>query len=77
MAQKKHRKIASLLDVYSRRDEQITVLVKGSITGLVLYEGRLWDVPYGLCTDYVMAYKYAAGLLEIVCACNPFVVTDR
>lgn len=72
MAQRKRRKIASLLHTYNERPEQVTVLIRGNVTGKVLYEGHLWNTPFGLCSDYVMSYKYAAGLLEIVSTYNPF-----
>lgn len=72
MSRKKRRKIASLLEYYSKREEQIRVLIKGNVTGLVLYDGSIWDTPFGLTSDFVLNYKYAAGLLEIVSTCIPF-----
>lgn len=72
MSRKKRRKIASLLEYYSKKEEQIRVLIKGNVTGYVLYDGRIWDTPFGLTSDFVLDYKYAAGLLEIVSTCNPF-----
>lgn len=72
MSRKKRRKIASLLEYYSKKEEQIRVLIKGNVTGYVLYDGHIWGTPFGLTSDFVLDYKYAAGLLEIVSTCNPF-----
>lgn len=72
MSRKKRRKIASLLEYYSRRPEQDRVTIKGNVTGLVLFEGLIWDTPFGLTSDFVLDYKYAAGMLEIISTCSPF-----
>ena len=72
MSRKKRRKIASLLEYYSKKEDRVRVLIKGEVSGLVLFDGRIWDVPFGLSSDYVLNYRYAAGLLEIISSCSPF-----
>lgn len=72
VAMKKRKKIFAFLDKYSLSEEPITVSIKGSNTGEVLYTGGLWDVPFKFCTDYVLSYKYVYGYLEIVSTYLPY-----
>lgn len=72
MELKKRRTILSLLKYYDGRTKSsVNVTIKGCQTGLVLYDGPLRYVPYHLCIDYVLSYKYVDGHLEIIDTCVP------
>lgn len=68
---KKRQRIYSLLHKFSDKSG-VKVIIKGSASGLVLFEGRIWDVPYGLCTDYVKSYHSVGSYLEIVSTCSMY-----
>lgn len=69
---KKRIKISTLLNRYRTKEKTPTVIIRGSQTGAILYEGSLWYVPFLLCTDYAQTYEYHDGQLEIVSTCFPF-----
>ena len=69
---KKRMKVIKLLDKFSIKDSVPKVVIKGSQTGLTLYEGSLFHVPYGSCCDYVLSYTEQDGVLEIVTTCSPY-----
>ena len=71
MELKKRRTILSLLKYYDGRSKSVSVTIKGCQTDLVLYDGPLMYVPYHLCIDYVLSYKYIDGHLEIIDTCVP------
>jgi hypothetical protein len=71
MELKKRRTILSLLKYYDGRSKSVAVTINGCQTGLVLYDGPLMYVPYHLCIDYVLSYKYIDGHLEIIDTCVP------
>ena len=59
---KKRMKVMKLLDKFSVQDKVPCVIIKGSQTGLTLYEGSLFHVPYGLCADYVLRHEESGGV---------------
>lgn len=69
---KKRMKIMKLLDRVCTSDGYVSkVRIVGSASGLDLYEGSIFYVPYGLCTDYVLAYEKREGMLVITSTCSP------
>lgn len=69
---KKRMKIMKLLDRVCASDRFVRkVRIVGSASGLDLYEGSIFYVPYGLCTDYVLAYEEQEGILVITSTCSP------
>lgn len=69
---KRRKKIAPLLGKVFKKDTHVTVIIKGSQTGMILYDGPLLYVPYLLCDDYVLSYVHTPGRLEIVSTSQPF-----
>ena len=70
---KKRKKIFRLLqDKLSGTEGKLpTVVIRGSQSGLTLYEGRFLYVPFLLCSDYVLQYEESDGVLTIISTCQP------
>lgn len=69
---KKRTKIWVLLNRLSSRARPPRLKITGCATGQVLYEGSLFQVPFGLCCDYVKDYRLAGGILEITSTCSMY-----
>lgn len=72
---KKRTRIFSLLEKYSKLSEYAaTVTIKGLQTGKELYNGGIFGVPYGLCSDYVFSSEFDAESkhLEITSTALPW-----
>lgn len=67
---KKRMKVMKLLDKFSVQDTVPCVIIKGSQSGLTLYKGSLFYVPYILCTDYVLRHEEQDGKLIITTTCQ-------
>lgn len=53
----KRKTIFTLLKSLSLLDPLPKVRIIGSITGGILYEGSVFDVPFSRCSDYVLKYE--------------------
>lgn len=69
---RKRKKIFALLNEFSTKDKVPTVRIKGSQTGLTLYGGSLFYVPFGLCCNYVLRHEVCGDELIITSTCSPF-----
>lgn len=69
---KKRKTIFKLLNDFSVKDKVPKVRIQGSQTGLTLYEGGLFAVPFGLCSDYVLQYETCGNELLIISACSSY-----
>lgn len=69
---KKRTSIFNLLKKFSVKDKAPKVIIKGSLTGGTLYEGSLFQVPYGLCSDYVLRYETLGDTVVITSTCSPY-----
>ena len=68
---KKRIRIARLLDRLYVKGNVKKVVITGSASGLDLYEGTVFYVPYGLSCDYVKEYRLLNGILMITSTCDP------
>ena len=75
---RKRKTIYSLLNQLStyKTDPPHEVVIKGEVTGLALYEGSFYDVPFARCSDFVKSYIRAGSKLEIVSTICPFIDDD-
>lgn len=75
---KKRKTIYALLDRLSKykADTPCEVVIKGDATGLTLYEGSFYYVPFTLCSDFVKSYIRAGSKLEIVSTVHSFIDDD-
>ena len=75
---RKRKTIYALLDRLStcKTDPPHEVVIKGEVTGLTLYKGSFYDVPFARCSDFVKSYVRAGSKLEIVSTSSPFIDDD-
>lgn len=62
---RRRMRIWTLLDQIPGQGRPPKVKIIGSATGQVLYEGCLFSVPFGLCSDYVEGCRILDGVLQI------------